>query len=224
LFRELKLRLLNGSHTFSCGLAYLAGFRTVKEAMDNADFAAYIDGLMKQEIAPSITNAGLSIEAAHDFATKVIDRFRNPHIEHQWLSITMQYSSKMKMRNIPIIQNYLDRFSTTPEYISLGLAAHLLFMKCEKADDGKYYGESGGGKYLVNDDNAGWYAEKWKQAGSIAQLVKDILGDEAFWGINLASKTDFINAISGKLQELINSGAPAAIKQITRTARPVLSV
>ena len=28
LFRELKLRLLNGSHTFNCGLAWLAGFRT----------------------------------------------------------------------------------------------------------------------------------------------------------------------------------------------------
>jgi tagaturonate reductase len=39
LFRELKLRLLNGAHTFSCGLAYLAGFPTVKEAMDNGDFA-----------------------------------------------------------------------------------------------------------------------------------------------------------------------------------------
>jgi tagaturonate reductase len=32
-FRELKLRLLNGTHTFSCGLAYLAGFDTVKDAM-----------------------------------------------------------------------------------------------------------------------------------------------------------------------------------------------
>ncbi len=56
LFRELKLRLLNGSHTFSCGLAWLAGFRTVKEAMNNADFAVYISHLMMREIAPSITN------------------------------------------------------------------------------------------------------------------------------------------------------------------------
>jgi len=26
-FRELKLRLLNGTHTFSCGLAFLSGFK-----------------------------------------------------------------------------------------------------------------------------------------------------------------------------------------------------
>ena len=221
LFRELKLRLLNGSHTLSCGLAYLAGFRTVREAMDNGDFAAYISHLMKREIAPSITNAGLSIDAANEFAGKVLDRFRNPHIEHQWLSITMQYSSKMKMRNIPVIQKYLERFDVLPEYITLGLAAHLLFMKCEQAGDGKFYGESDGEKYLVNDDNAARYAEKWKQAGSIPQLVQDIMGDESFWDINFGSHAGFIKAISGKLQELINNGASAAIKKISQSAKPV---
>src|SRR5687767_277182 len=100
VFRELKLRLLNGSHTFSCGLAFLSGFKTVKDAMNNADFAAFITHLMMQEIAPAITNKNISIDAAREFAGKVLDRFRNPHIEHQWLSITLQYSSKMKMRNI----------------------------------------------------------------------------------------------------------------------------
>jgi tagaturonate reductase len=223
LFRELKLRLLNGSHTFSCGLAWLAGFRTVKEAMGNADFSAYISRLLLLEIAPSITNAGLSIDAAKEFSGKVLDRFRSPHIGHQWLSITMQYSSKMKMRNIPIIQNYLERFETIPGYITLGLAAHLLFMKCEKSDDGKFYGEADGKKYLVNDDNAGWYAEKWKQAGHITQLTQNILGDKSFWGINFGSHAGFINAISSKLQELINSGAMAAIKLISQSAKPVES-
>jgi tagaturonate reductase len=221
LFRELKLRLLNGSHTFNCGLAFLAGFRTVREAMDNSDFTAYINGLMKQEIIPSIINEKLSREAANDFAGKVLDRFRNPHIEHQWLSITMQYSSKMKMRNIPIIKNYLDRFHTFPEHITLGLAAHLLFMKCEKAGDGKFYGEYNGEKYLVNDDNAGWYAEKWKQAGDIPELTQNIFSDESFWGVNFSGHTGFINAISSKLQELINSGAMAGIKQISQSAKPV---
>ncbi|MGZ8558639.1 MAG: tagaturonate reductase, partial [Chitinophagaceae bacterium] len=214
VYRELKLRLLNGSHTFSCGLAHLAGFKTVKQAMDNADFSDYIHHLMLQEIAPSITNSDLSQEAAKEFAGKVLDRFNNPHIEHQWLSITLQYSSKLKMRNIPVIQNYLDRFDDVPEYISLGLAAHLLFMKCEQANDGKFYGEANGKKYLVNDDHAKWYAEKWKQSISSAQLVQDILGNESFWGINLSNHVNFINAITSKLQQLTDSGAKAALHEI----------
>ncbi len=218
-FRELKLRLLNGSHTFSCGLAYLAGFNTVKEAMNDAHFSSFISHLMMQEIAPAITNESISIEAARDFAAKVLDRFRNPHIEHQWLSITMQYSSKMKMRNMPVIQNYIERFNTVPEYMSLGLAAHLLFMKCEQADDGKYYGEINGKKYLVNDDHAAWYAEKWKNAKDPAQLVQDIMTDESFWDAGLKKHADLLNTITSKLQGLIGSGAVAALKNISQPAK-----
>ena len=219
VFRELKLRLLNGSHTFSCGLAYLAGFHTVKEAMNDDVFSSYITQLMVKEIAPAIANKIISLDAAREFAGKVLERYRNPHIEHQWLSITLQYSSKMKMRNIPVIQNYLDRFDVVPQYIATGLAAHLLFMKCELADDGKYYGEANGEKYLVNDDNAKWYAEKWKQSITIAQLVQDIVGDESFWGINIGSHISFINAITSKLQQLMDSGTKAAIYEIFKTAK-----
>ena len=49
-FREVKLRLLNGSHTFTCGLAHLCGFVTVKEAMENKAFRKFITDLMLQEI------------------------------------------------------------------------------------------------------------------------------------------------------------------------------
>ena len=35
LFKELKLRLLNGTHTLSCGVAFLSGFTTVRQAMED---------------------------------------------------------------------------------------------------------------------------------------------------------------------------------------------
>ena len=74
-----------------------------------------------------------------DFAAKVLDRFRNPHIDHQWLSITMQYSSKMKLRNIPVIEKYLERFGVAPEYMAAGMAAHILFMIGVQGVDGYYF-------------------------------------------------------------------------------------
>jgi tagaturonate reductase len=42
IFRELKLRLLNGTHTLSCAVAYLSGFTTVKEAMDDEVMSAFV--------------------------------------------------------------------------------------------------------------------------------------------------------------------------------------
>ena len=219
VYRELKLRLLNGAHTFSCGLAHLAGFATVKEAMNDAGFAAFIKKLMMEEIAPAITSDAITINDATSFAAKVLDRFRNPHIEHQWLSITMQYSSKMKTRNLPIIQNFLQTNHSVPECISLGLAAHLFFMKCEQAVDGKFYGEVSGKKYLVNDDNAGVFAEKWKIADTIDGLVRSVFSDLAIWGMDLSQHRELINTITSKLQELSDNGAKIIIGKYAQPAK-----
>jgi tagaturonate reductase len=210
--RELKLRLLNGSHSFSCGLAHLAGFQTVKEAMEDREFFSYISGLMMEEIAPAIVNEELHIEGAKNFAAKVLDRYRNPFIDHQWLSICLQYSSKMAMRNIPIILNYLERTGTVPEYMALGFAAHLLFMRSVKDGDGKYYGELNGKKYLVNDDNAGFFSERWKKPGS--SFVKDILADESIWHADLGKYPAFIRNSSEKLDLLMKNGSVETIRQV----------
>ena len=51
LFRELKLRLLNGTHTLSCGVAFLSGMQTVKEGNGRCAVAQYVTSLMQNEIA-----------------------------------------------------------------------------------------------------------------------------------------------------------------------------
>jgi tagaturonate reductase len=213
IFRELKLRLLNGSHTFSCGLAHLAGFLTVKAAMDDATFTAYIGTLMLQEMVPAVASENISIPAAKDFAFKVLDRYRNPYIEHLWLSITVQYSSKMKMRNIPLLLKHYERAGSIPEYMALGFAGHLLFMKSTQAGDGKYYGELNGKQYLVNDDHAAWYAAKWANTEAPA-LVQKVLSDTEFWGANLAKLSGFAEAVTNQLDAIIRKGAAAAMKSL----------
>ena len=211
VFRELKLRLLNGSHTFTCGLAFLAGFSTVKEAMGNPAFNQFISALMLQEIAPAITGDNLSLEMAKDFALKVLDRYRNPHIDHQWISITMQYSSKMKLRNIPVLLKHYERNGTVPELMAAGFASHLLFMRCIKDGD-QYSGSSFGRKYPVNDDHAAWYAEKWARLDA-SDLVREVLGDAGFWDADLTSLPGFAEAVTGYLQQLLDQGAAPLIER-----------
>jgi tagaturonate reductase len=208
MYRELKLRLLNGAHTFSCGLAFLAGFSTVRQSMEDKYFSAFITKLMQQEIAPAIISENLSKEVADEFSNKVLDRFRNPHINHQWLGITMQYSSKMKMRNLPAILNYYQRYQTIPPCMVLGFAAFLLFMNCYKSADGKYYGDYNGVHYLVNDDNAAWFSEKWNHIN----VVEAVLGDEEFWGADLLLLNGFAENVSQNLKLLIEEG-PGSLLQ-----------
>jgi tagaturonate reductase len=211
IFRELKLRLLNGSHTFSCGLALLAGFTTVKEAMGDESFTSYIKQLMLEEITPSITGDEISIEEATVFSGSVLDRFSNPFLEHQWLAITVQYSSKMCMRNVPVIINYIKRFNAVPQLMALGFAAHILFLKPAESGNGKYYGEINGKKYLINDDNAAYYYDAWKNkdAGTAAQKIMD---NNELWKTGLQAFPAFAQAVINNLYLLMNNEAGNIIR------------
>ncbi|GAA4746632.1 tagaturonate reductase [Flavisolibacter ginsenosidimutans] len=209
IFRELKLRMLNGTHTLSCGLAYLAGFETVKQAMDDETMSGFIADVMQNEIASNIPY-DVDLSTAQDFGNKVLDRFRNPHIRHQWISITMNYSSKLKMRCVPVLLQHYKKTSAAPEAIALGFAAYLLFMKGVTVRDGKYYGDLNGTSYFIQDDTAEIFYKRWAKL-SPADLVKETLRDAAYWGADLHSLPGFAKAVTDKLNLLLNSGAKAAV-------------
>src|SRR5690606_20733412 len=83
-FKELKLRLLNGTHTFSCVLAVLAGCETVKAAMADPLLEGFIKKLLMEEIVPTVVSrGGIENEEAKLFAEKVLDRFRNQSLDHK---------------------------------------------------------------------------------------------------------------------------------------------
>lgn len=209
-FRELKLRILNGTHTYTCGLAYLAGCTTVKDAMDDAEVSAYVASLMIDEIAPEIVSSNLSLDEAKTFAGKVMDRFRNPFIEHKWLSISVQYSSKMKMRNVPVLLKHYQKTSDVPELMALGFAAYIAFMNCTETD-GKYIGSSAGKQYTIQDDHAGWFADHHNLQNE--QLVNAVLSDTTFWENDLTLLPGFAGAVSEKYKQLVGGEVKQAIKE-----------
>ncbi len=133
-FRELKLRLLNGTHTFCCGVALLAGFETVKEAMANADFRNFMETVLKNEIAPCVVNEDITLQEAISFGNSVVDRFCNPTIEHKWTSIASNFSDKMKMRNAPLIEKYTALNGTPARGMSLGFAAFYIYQQTQESD------------------------------------------------------------------------------------------
>lgn len=199
VYRELKLRLLNGTHTLSCGLAFLAGFNTVKNAMDDTAFATFVSDLMLKEIAPAIPY-DLPLQDARDFGLRVLDRFRNPHLQHQWLSITMQYSSKMKMRDIPVLVRHYEQQTTPPPHFALGFAAYLLFMRAQPP-------------HPVNDDRAAHYAQLWQRTPH--EVVYESLRDKSLWGVDLTLLPGFEEAVREALDSLINKGPVATLAQLT---------
>ena len=211
-FRELKLRLLNGTHTFSCALAVVGGFTTVKEAMANETFEKFITGIANMEMAPAILNENITSADAQSFIGKVLDRFRNPFIEHLWISISMQYTSKMKMRNLPILTKYYSKNTVAPTYMATGFAAYILFMKSSLVD-GKYVGSLNNVQYAITDDYAATLNKHW-EAKEIPAVVDSILKDVTLWEIDLSLLTGFTDEVSKQLESLISNGFTGTVNAL----------
>jgi tagaturonate reductase len=203
-YRELKLRMLNATHTLSCGLAFLSGFSYVRQAMENIGFGKYIRNLMMEEIGLAIP-VSIPENEIMEFGTKVLDRFKNPFLQHQWLSITMQYSSKMAMRVVPVLKRYYELNRKPPELISTGFAAFILFMRPVKKELDKYYGISDDQYYLINDDRAAYFYSLWQKV-SVDELVHTLLANSELWKCDLGILQGFGDKVTKRLKEFIKSG------------------
>ena len=215
-YRELKLRLLNGTHTLSCALAFLSGFKTVTEEMNNDSFRQFVVRLMKDEITPAMPYK-VSDDEAKNFANRVIDRFINPNIEHQWISISAYYSLKLKMRVLPILLNHYSTNDTVPQYMAIGFAAFIRFMKVIKGGDGKFTGEINGQVYQVSDSEAGKFRRAWERP-DINTTVDAVLKDISIWDTDLTKLNGFKAAVAAHLELIIDHGALDVLEQSVLSA------
>ncbi len=211
-YRERKLRLLNGAHTISIALAYLHGLETMKDCMEDPVMHQFIENVLMNELLPSLPP---EVDDAEAFAQNVIDRFSNPFLDHQLLSISMQYTTKMKMRNVPTLFRYYEKFGQAPRLMCLGFAAFLYFLRPVDQNNDTYRGYRSGEYYYIHDDYAGTFLQVW--AGYDPKLtlswVQEVLANEALWGQNLNQLPGFDEAICTYLQMFDNLGITATLKQ-----------
>jgi tagaturonate reductase len=195
-YRELKLRLLNGTHTLSCALALLSGFDTVRSAVEDERFLEYFRRLM-DEIASCIPYP-IDITEANEFARKVLDRFRNPYIDHLWISISQQSTVKLKMRVVPMLLCYYARYNQAPVYIANGLAAYIVFMK-GNVKEGLFGGTN---TYGITDEYAHRLFDYWINT-SVENIATMILKDTLLWGDDLTQLPGFSRIVQEKVNQIL---------------------
>ncbi|MGB4959224.1 MAG: hypothetical protein WBO36_07100 [Saprospiraceae bacterium] len=125
IYKALKLCLLNSTHILGAGKAILSGFSTVKDAMNDDVFDTWIDGLMS-EIDGSLT---MEIDEGIKkvFGQNDISRLANPFIEYHWSSITLNFTTRIKIRAIPLIEKFVNKFEKIPDKMCYVFAAYLRF-------------------------------------------------------------------------------------------------
>ncbi|MCX8481860.1 MAG: altronate oxidoreductase, partial [Sediminibacterium sp.] len=129
-YLNLKLRLLNATHTILCGICLLTNVDTVYKSMQLSSIKNIIQTLMFDEIIPCIIDSeNITKEEAINFANSVIDRFNNPYSVHYWETIAFNFEEKMKTRVSFLIEKYIHLNGKAPEMISYGFTCFYIYMK-----------------------------------------------------------------------------------------------
>lgn len=123
-WEQMKLRMLNGSHSFLAYLGYLAGYEHISDCMQDEDFRQAAQQLMMQEQAPTLRIQGVDLQA---YADSLIARFTNPALKHRTWQIAMDGSQKLPQRLLEGIRVHLERGSDWP-LLALGVAGWMRYV------------------------------------------------------------------------------------------------
>lgn len=130
-YKKRKVRILNGGHTSMVLGAYLYGLTNVLECLQDDTVSAFLKKCLFDEIVPTLGNTKTDI----DFANAVVERFSNPFIKHMLLSIALNSVSKFKVRVLPTILEYKEKFNAYPPALTFSMAALIAFYRLDKAND-----------------------------------------------------------------------------------------
>jgi len=192
-FRTMKVRILNGAHTTLVPYAYLHGFRTVGEAVEDPSMLAFLEQAIFEEIIPSIA---FSEDALKAFAKDVLERFANPFIRHELKSIALNSISKFRVRVLPTMRSFYEKNQTWPVNLTMGFAALILFYK------GEFMGEA----LPLNDDSRviSSFATAWSKP-KLKETLLEICSNESLWDEDLSQNVELISMLESSIQRLISS-------------------
>jgi tagaturonate reductase len=195
LYRQTKVRILNGAHSSMMPLGYMLGLETVQQAIEHPSLGEFIYDLIYDEIIPSFDNPDDNLK---QFAKDVLNRFRNPFIRHPLLSIALYSISKYRVRLVPSLVNYHAKFHKLPVHIVYAFAAIIRF----------YKGEWNGKSIPLKDEPAiiAWFDEQWKSASNTLTLVERVLKNETLWQQDLTKIDGLAELVTTYLNEIEAKG------------------
>lgn len=191
-YKQRKVKILNGSHTAMVPVAYLRGIDTVGEAVNDPVIGKYVRDFIFDEVNPTID---LPQDQMTAFAESVLERYKNPYIRHELMSIALNSTTKFKTRILPTLLDYVKIKGELPKHVLFSFAALVLF----------YRGKRGKEEIKLSDDPA--YLAKWKEmwagfGGDFKKLAKEALGWTEAWDMDMNTIHPDITATVAKYLEV----------------------
>jgi tagaturonate reductase len=211
-YKKRKVRILNGAHTGFVLGAYLAGYDIVRDCMHDDTILGYMNKMLYDEVIPTLP---LDRKDLEDFAQAVQDRFNNPFVNHELMSISLNSTSKWRARNMPTFLDYVKEKGELPPCLTTSFAAYIAFYSNEPqdlTDKGLVCRRPKGNDYTVSDDR---YVLEFYWAhrnDSPEELVHAVMTNTEMWGQDLTEVNGFEEAAVRILKTIRADGAVAAYK------------
>ncbi len=212
-YKKRKVRMLNGAHTSSVMAAYLAGLDTVGDCMDDEIIRGFMKRTLYDEIIPVLNE--FDKKELEEFADAVAERFSNPFIHHELLSIALNSTAKWKARVMPTVIEYHEMTSRLPKHLTFSFAAYLSFYhRGKQLTDEGLIGLRGQDSYCIKDDR--YVLEEFYalRESPLDMLAKTVIGNERMWGGELKKLPGFTETVIRYLELIETEGIYEAIKHI----------
>lgn len=202
-YEEMKLRMLNGSHSFLAYLGYLAGYQHIDECMQDASYVKTSYYLMLNEQAPTLRVKGVDLAA---YANSLLGRYRNTGLKHRTWQIAMDGTLKLPQRMLDSVRFHLAN-GTSFDCLALGVAAWMRYVS----------GKDDAGQSIEISDPS---VDKLKQlvAGSRddEERVKALLSLQHVFGDELSRNAVFVNAVTSAYFSLRDKGARRTVEELAQ--------
>ena len=211
-YKKRKVRILNGAHTGFVPGAYLAGYDIVRDCMHDETILGYMNRMLYDEVIPTLPLEKKDLE---DFARAVQDRFNNPFVNHELMSISLNSTSKWRARNMPSFLDYVQGKGKLPPCLTTSFAAYVAFYSSEPqalTEQGLICRRPKGNEYTVNDDRSVLEFYWQHRNDSPEELIHAVMTNEDMWGTDLTKVNGFEAAAAGILKTIRTEGALKAFE------------
>lgn len=201
-FEIMKLRMLNGSHTFLAYLGYLAGYETIADTMGSQAYRHAVKRLMLQEQAVTLSlPQGTSL---NDYAESLISRFANTSLKHRTWQIAMDGSQKLPQRLLDPVRQHLatgDDFS----HLALGIAGWMRYVSGL---------DEQGERIEVIDPLVEQYQDIHRRELTAEGRCLALLSIHSIFGDDLPKSSIFVSAVMKAYISLLQQGARRTVEAL----------
>jgi fructuronate reductase len=201
-YEEMKLRMLNGTHSFLAYLGYLAGYQHISDTMADPNYQAVALKVMMEAQAPTLSMPeGTDLQR---YADNLIERFINPSLKHRTWQIAMDGSQKIPQRFGGSLRHHLAN-GTSFELIATAIAGWIRYVT----------GIDENGQLIdVQDPMANQLAELFAEHGSDKSVVKTVLGLTSIFPADIGQNPQVIAQVTNAYQNLLDKGARQTIADL----------